>query len=162
MEEEEVSVPTYTPQSCGGQTDGTQHIFELLFNTATFFCLLALYSSSQKFHQLSLSQRKCQGFVAACASPQGGGQGNSACCSLATGQVKQLRGWAPHQNKPTKGVHSQSVSHSHSVQVETYILPKALFLLFPCLLPDIPERPILFPFQRENKGEVWLQGFQAV
>ena len=38
----------------------------------------------------------------------------------------------------------------------------ALSLLFLCLLPDFPERPILFPFQRENEGEVWLPGFQAV
>ena len=91
-----------------------------------------------------------------------GAGGPQPAVVLATGQVKQLRGWAPHQNKPSKGVHSQSVPHSHSVQVETYILPKALSLLFLCLLPDFPERPILFPFQRENEGEVWLPGFQAV
>ena len=91
-----------------------------------------------------------------------GARGPQPAVVLATGQVKQLRGWAPHQNKPTKGVHSQPVPHSHSVQVETQILPKALSLLFPCLLPDIPKRSILFPFQRENKEEVWLPGIQAV
>ena len=62
-----------------------------------FFCLLALYSSSQKFHQLSLSQRKCQGFVAACASPQGGGQGTSACCGpgYRTGEAAERVGSSP-------------------------------------------------------------------
>ena len=61
VEEEEVSVPTYTPQSRGGQTDGTQHIFELLFNTATFFfaCLLfiPLVKSSTSCHCLKENVR---------------------------------------------------------------------------------------------------------
>ena len=160
---EEVSVPTYTPQSHGGQTDGTQHIFKPLFNTVTFFfaCLLfiPLVKSSTSCHCLKENVR---GLWLPVPLLREGARGPQPAVVLATGQVKQLRGWAPHQNKPTKGVHSQPVPHSHSVQVETQILPKALSLLFPCLLPDIPKRSILFPFQRENKEEVWLPGIQAV
>ena len=140
-----------------------QHIFKPLFNTVTFFaCLLfiPLVKSSTSCHCLKENVRGLSLPVPLLSSVGERVPGTSARCGPGCRTCEAAEGWAPHQNEPTKEVHSQSFPHSSPFQVETYVLPKALSLYFLVSFQTPLWGQYYFHFKGRAMGKPGFQAFK--